>query len=305
MLPGPSFKLFRLAGFPVTAHWSLILGALLIAIPYGSLVGGLGLSVLLFGSVLLHELGHSIVARRRRVPIEGIELHLFGGVAKMTAPPRSPNDEIAIAIAGPLVSFALAALFIGGTLALGADAPQWMAWIGGVNLLLGMFNLLPALPMDGGRVFRALLAKRKGLVPGTRIAVKVSRFIAAGFVVAGILWNPWMLALAVLVWMLGSAELAQMRRHEILWQHGYTDEHFNPWSRYERAAQRSSGAHEPARPAAPASRALEPQVILPADGSPPLINTAAQSGPRVVFAQRYVRDPFGRWVVISQPVQRW
>ncbi len=292
MLPGPSFKLFRLAGFPVTAHWSLFLAALLIALPYGSLAGGLALAGLLFGSILLHELGHSIVARRRRVPIEGIELHLFGGVAKMTAPPRSPGDEIAIAIAGPLVSLALAAAFLGGAFLLGAEAPGWMTWIGGVNLLLGLFNLLPALPMDGGRVFRALLARRKGLVRGTKLAVKVSRGIAAGFVVAGVLWNPWLIALAVLVWVLGSSELAQMRRHEALARHGFTDEHFDPWARYEKAARRSSGAK-------PGSSALEPEVLPPGAGGP------APRGPRVAFNQRYVRDAFGRWVVVSEPVYRW
>lgn len=289
MLPGPSFRLFRLAGFPVTAHWSLFLAALLIALPNGDIVGGLGLSVLLFGSILLHELGHSLVARRRRVPIDGIELHLFGGVAKMTAPPRSPGDEIAIAIAGPLVSLGLAALFLGGTFALGSQAPTWMAWIGGVNLILGVFNLLPALPMDGGRVFRALLAKRKGLVAGTKLAVKVSRAIAAGFVVAGVLWNPWLLALAVLIWVLGSSELAQMRRHEVLAGRGFTDEHFDPWARYERTARSSSS-----------SGALEPEVLPPT--AP---NGAEAHGPRVAFKQRYVRDAFGRWVVVSEPVYRW
>lgn len=287
MLPGPSFNLFRLAGFPVSAHWSLFLAALVIALPYGSFLGGLALTALLFGSILLHELGHSVIARRRRVPIEGIELHLFGGVAKMTAPPRSPADEIAIAIAGPLVSLALAAVFLAGTFALGASAPTWMAWIGGVNLLLGLFNLLPALPMDGGRVFRAILAKRKGLVPGTKLAVKVSRFIAAMFVVIGVLWNPWLLALAVLIWVLGSSELAQMRRHEALARHGYTDEHFDPWARYERAA----------RPA----RALEPEVLPPTDPRAP----PGRQGPRVAFTQRYARDAAGRWVVVTEPLYRW
>lgn len=283
MLPGPSFRLFRLAGFPITAHWSLFLAALIIALPHASLLSGLLLSVLLFGSILLHELGHSVVARRRRVPIEGIELHLFGGVAKMTAPPRSPKDEIAIAIAGPLVSLALAAAFLGGTFALGASAPTWMAWIGGVNLLLGVFNLLPALPMDGGRVFRALLAQRKGLVAGTKTAVKVSRVLAVAIGVLGLLWNPWMIPLAILIWVLGSSELAQMRRHEILARQGFTDEHFDPWARYEKAARRG--------------RSLAPEVLPP--GVP------GRVGPQVAFNQRYVRDAFGRWVVVSEPVYRW
>lgn len=278
MFFGPSFMLFRAAGFPVSAHWSLFVALGLIAYSYGSLAGGLTLGGLLFSSVLLHELGHAVVARARRVPIEGIELHLFGGVAKMTAPPRSPKDEIAIAIAGPLVSLGLAGLGLGAAALYGAAAPGWLAWFGGVNLLLGLFNLLPALPMDGGRVFRALLARRKGLVGGTRLAVKVSRGIAVGLAVLGLFFNAWLIALALLVWMLGSAELAEMHRHEVLARHGYSDD-FDPWARYERATRRG--------------RALEPEVLAP----------EAPAGGQA-YAQRLVRDPLGNWVVVTEPVYR-
>ena len=140
-----------------------------------SMLVSVAISSLLFASILAHELGHSVVARARGVPIAGIDLHLFGGVAKMAAPPRSPSDEIAIALAGPAVS-----LLIGGAaIALNAALPQsLLVWLGGANLMLGLFNLLPALPLDGGRVLRAMLAKRRGLFGGTRVAVTVSRVIA-------------------------------------------------------------------------------------------------------------------------------
>lgn len=291
MFFGPSFKLFRVAGFPVSAHWSLFVAAGLMAWSFGGWAG-LVMAVLLFGSILLHELGHSVVARRRRVPIEGIELHLFGGVAKMTAPPRSPQDEIAIAIAGPLVSLALGVLGLGAAFALGPAAPSWLAWIGGVNLMLGVFNLLPALPMDGGRVFRAALARRKGLSQGTRIAVKVSKGLAIALGVLGIFVNPWLIAIAMLIWGMGNAELMQVRQHEVLKRHGYGDD-FDPWARYDRAADRG--------------RPLEPEVVGPPGGTPAPAPAAASAAPAParVFRQKLVRDALGRWVVVSEPVYRW
>jgi Zn-dependent protease len=289
MFFGPSFKLFRVAGFPVSAHWSLFIALGLMAWSFGSW-SGLVMAVLLFGSILLHELGHSLVARRRRIAIEGIELHLFGGVAKMTAPPRSPKDEIAIAIAGPLVSLALAGAFLGGAFALGPAAPTWLGWIGGVNLLLGVFNLLPALPMDGGRVFRAMLARRQGLSKGTRTAVKVSKLLAVVLAVLGFAYNPWLIALAVLLWSMGSAELRQVRAHEALKRHGYGAD-FDPWARYDRAANRERG---------PEILPPEPEILRPQPQAVPADTTRP-----VRYVQRFVRDPFGRWVVVNEAVYRW
>jgi Zn-dependent protease len=299
MFFGPSLKLFKVAGIPVAAHWSLLVAAVLMAVSYGGVVQGLSVGALLFGSVLLHELGHSLVAQRRRVPIAGIELHLFGGVAKMTEPPRSPRDEIAIAIAGPLVSLALAGLFIGLSFAFPAG-PAWLAWIGGVNLMLGVFNLLPALPMDGGRVFRAFMAKRQGLVKGTRTAVTVSRVFAVALGVLGAFGNPWLIALAVLVWMMGSAELRQIKQHEVLRAHGFGDDH-DAWARYQRAADRG--------------RPLEPEILTaqePVRRRPPHGDTPSEPPHpgregNWQWRQRLARDAFGRWVVVTEPVYvyRW
>lgn len=293
MFGGPSLKLFRLAGFPVAAHWSLLLAVALMAWSYGGL-GGVWLSVLIFGSVLLHELGHSVVARRLRVPIDGIDLHLFGGVAKMREPPRSPGDEMWIAIAGPVVSLALGLGFSLASFGLGPAAPGWLPWIAGTNLMLGLFNLVPALPMDGGRVLRALLARRRGLAAGTRLAVKINRVVAAGLFALGLFGNAWLIALAVLVWMMGSAELAQIRRHEVLWQRGYGDL-WDPWARYQRAVEREQA--DSSRRERSAARVhgepLTPEVLAPEH----------EAGPRPP-SQRLVRDAFGRWVIVTGPMPR-
>jgi Zn-dependent protease len=276
---GFSFPLFRVLGFDVRAHWSLAAFVVLMGIAYGG-VAGVVLATVLFASVLLHELGHSVVARARRVPIEGIELHFFGGVAKMKAPPRSPADEVAIAIAGPLVSLALAlAFFVAARFFPDVSVLDWAA---GMNLSLGLFNLLPALPMDGGRVLRALLARRHGLVGGTERAVKTSRVIAIGLGVLGVFTNVWLIALAVLVWVLGSSERAQMRRHEILRRMGFRDDDVDPWARYARAAERERGG------------ALVPDVIE----TGPLDRHAS---PRT--HQRLVRDPWGNFVVVTEVIR--
>jgi Zn-dependent protease len=228
MFGGNSFKLFTLAGFRIGAHWSFAAALVVAGLTRGG-VSGVVFSLALFASILLHELGHALVARRRGVIIDGIDLHFFGGVAKMRTPPRSANDEIAIAVAGPLVSLALGL----GFLALSLAVPvQMVAWLGIANVVLAVFNMLPALPMDGGRVLRAVLAKRRGLFEGTRIAVVVSRVLAVGLGVLGVFTNPWLVLLAALVWMMGGAEMRGVREHQFLSRMGIRG---SPWDRYQRS----------------------------------------------------------------------
>lgn len=298
MFGGPSFPLFRVLGFQVGAHWSLLVAVVLLGITGGGW-SGLLLGVLVFASVLAHELGHAVVARRRRVTILGIDLHLFGGVAKMAEPPRSPSDEIAIAIAGPLVSIGLG-LGLGALAWALPTAPVWLAWIAGINGMLGLFNLLPALPMDGGRVLRAMLAKRYGLVDGTRRAVTVSRAIAVSLGVAGLFVDRWLVALAALVWWMGSAEKAQMLVHQKLWDNGFRHEEFDPWARYEKASRRTRkagrGADEPEviQPARPVVDRSHPGAILAAMTGKPPPPAAVRRGTPTVSVQR---DALGRTVV--------
>jgi Zn-dependent protease/predicted transcriptional regulator len=178
MLNAPAWEIGRALGIPIRVHpswflvflfvtWSLATGYLPDALPglSNSRYWGMGAvaAVLLFVSVLLHELGHSYVAQRYRIPIGQITLFLFGGVAQMRAEPPSPKAEFLIAIAGPVVSFVLGAFSLG----LAAASEWWFLPSGGqgfavlggllglVNVQLGLFNLIPGFPLDGGRALRA------------------------------------------------------------------------------------------------------------------------------------------------------
>jgi Zn-dependent protease/predicted transcriptional regulator len=144
--------------------WSLAAGYLPNATP-GQAAGaywtaGLVSTLLFFASVLLHELSHTIVARKSGLRVPSITLFLFGGAAETTGEPRTPEAELRIALVGPLTSFALAALFwLAASLAAGEARPLLVTvlrYLAGINLALGVFNLLPGLPLDGGRVLRAL-----------------------------------------------------------------------------------------------------------------------------------------------------
>jgi Zn-dependent protease len=200
----PSLSLGRILGFPVRVNASFLL--LLAVILFGA--GGqqgVALALVAGVSVILHELGHALMARRLGVPVAGIELHFFGGAAQITDMPRKPNDEIAIAAAGPAVSFALAGL--SQVVALGTGV-RFFALAAAVNLMLAVFNLLPVFPSDGGRILRAFLARKRGLVRATDLAVKVGRVLCVGLVLLGL--SPYgsfqLVVVAVVLWMMGTAE---------------------------------------------------------------------------------------------------
>jgi Zn-dependent protease/CBS domain-containing protein len=176
-------------------------------------------ALLFFGSLLAHELGHALQARREGMEIEGITLWLFGGVAKFKGMFPSAGAEFRIAIAGPLVSLALGGAFVLiawlGSLPEPADAVS--AWLGYINLSLLVFNLLPALPLDGGRIFRsALWAARSDFGWATRVASAVGRgfgylFIAGGialFIFQGTFSGAW---IAFVGWFLLQAASAEDR----------------------------------------------------------------------------------------------
>ena len=187
---GRAFKIGTLLGFKIeiSVTFLLLLGIILLtnglSAGAAGVVGGLLMVLVLFGSVLLHELGHAVVARRLGIPILGIELHFVGGAAKMGRPPRTAREEVIVAIAGPGVSFAIAAGSYALSLATGGSFFGMLALI---NLMLGAFNLLPALPMDGGRVLRALLSERMGRLRATNVAASVAQGIAVTMVLLGIM----------------------------------------------------------------------------------------------------------------------
>lgn len=227
-----SIALGRIAGIQLGANWTWLI---IFALVTWSLAEGVfpnqnpGLSdgaywvmaaiaaLLFFGSIVLHELGHALQARRDDVEIEGITLWLFGGVAQFRDMYRSPGSEFRIAVAGPLVTLVIAGVLIGGAsiLSLPESAEAVVFWLGYINLVLLVFNLLPALPLDGGRVLHALLWRLRGdLARATQTAALVgvgfgSLMIAGGVLLLfttgafGALW------LALIGWFLSTAARAE------------------------------------------------------------------------------------------------
>jgi Zn-dependent protease/predicted transcriptional regulator len=200
-----TFKLGRIAGIPIGLNWTWLLVFALFVWSLASTVFpstnpglatetyvemGVAAVLLFFGSLLLHELGHAVQARREGVKIEGITLWLFGGVARFRGMFPSAGAEFRIAIAGPLVTAVLASAFV-GVAALTRFHPAVdavFAWLGYINLLLLGFNLLPALPLDGGRVFRSALWRiRDDFAGATRIAANLGRVIGGLMIAAGVL----------------------------------------------------------------------------------------------------------------------
>jgi Zn-dependent protease len=195
-------------GFPIRVHVSflLLLGAVFL---FMGGVPGVLVALLVAASVVVHELGHALVARHLGVPVRRIGLHFFGGAAEMVGLPRRAADEIAIAAAGPAVSFAVAG--VGHLLAAVTDA-RLFELLASVNLVLALFNLLPAFPSDGGRILRALLATRHSFARATDLAVKVGRVVCVLIGVGGALLGAFQLVfLAVVLWTFGTVERAASR----------------------------------------------------------------------------------------------
>lgn len=213
-------KVAKIQGIPITLHWSLALIVVLLVFDWG--LPGVLAGVLLFGSVLLHELGHALVARHFGLPIRGITLHLLGGAAVMERHPRTPREELLIAAAGPTVSLALGLVGLSVLFASGLAADPFAAgfqalvpYFAFLNLAMGVFNLVPALPMDGGRILRALLSPRLGDLRATRVAARVSRVISAIFLLGGLYAGSWTLPLiGLFVFLLARQEEKQAEFRE-------------------------------------------------------------------------------------------
>jgi Zn-dependent protease/CBS domain-containing protein len=205
--PSGTVRLFRIFGFDILIHWSwlLIFALLTWSLATGYLpdvypgwtrgrywITGAVTTVLFFASVLAHELSHSLVARRRGLPVENITLFVFGGVSALGGEPRSAREEFWIAIVGPLTSFAAAVVFgVIWALTRDVEPPQIHAvagYLAFINVAVGIFNLLPGFPLDGGRVLRsAVWGARGNMLEATRIASIAGRVIAGLMIALGIL----------------------------------------------------------------------------------------------------------------------
>jgi Zn-dependent protease len=218
-MPQISWKLGRVAGIDLFLHPSFLILPLMILLTGG---GGLGLLLvgLVFGCVLLHELGHALMARQYGIETADITLYPIGGVARLDRMPRGGGPELLIALAGPAVNLGIAAMLWATLTVFGpwlhytllGSLMAEMLWI---NVGLLVFNMLPVFPMDGGRVLRALLSGWVGRARATEVAATIGRGIA---IVAGIwfLLNGWYMqaALAAFIYTAGSMELGAVRRDE-------------------------------------------------------------------------------------------
>ncbi len=230
------FKIGTIAGISVYAHWSLVvtLAGLFVWLLWQNAsllmaVDGLVLTVALFGCVILHEFGHALTARRFGIATHHITMYPIGGIALLARMPRDPRQELLIAIAGPAVNLAVAAsLFVavlvtGNRLGLalivedGTGRAVILSSLMYMNLALVAFNLIPAFPMDGGRVLRAVLARRLSYRTATRISSYVGQALAALFALAAVFpnpvirdFNPILLFVAVFVFSAARAEAAHV-----------------------------------------------------------------------------------------------
>jgi Zn-dependent protease/predicted transcriptional regulator len=189
------------------------------------IAAGLITSVLFFGSVLVHELMHSIVSQRQGIPVQSITLFIFGGVSQITSEPKQPKDEFRMAIVGPLSSLLIGGILLGiyfGWHHVDTFAVQFITaiayWLGYINLLLGVFNLIPGFPLDGGRVLRSLIWWRsRNLKRATRIASNIGRAVGFIFIFIGI-WliftGNWVngIWLALIGWFLESAAVGSYQQ---------------------------------------------------------------------------------------------
>jgi Zn-dependent protease/CBS domain-containing protein len=234
---GWSWRIGRLAGIDVFMHVTFLLLLAWIGISHytahgdwGEALRGVLFIVALFAIVVAHELGHALAARRYGIETRDITLLPIGGVARLERMPEKPSQELVVALAGPAVNVVLAAAIYVGLL-FNQDVLQTSeaAQVGGrllsqlfwINVVLAVFNLLPAFPMDGGRVVRALLAMRTDYVRATQVAANLGQGMAVIFAVLGLFriealpisGNPFLVFIALFVWMGAAQEasLVQMR----------------------------------------------------------------------------------------------
>ena len=217
-----SWKIARLAGIDVYVHATFFILILWIGLNYwiiggnlAAVISGVSFILALFACVVLHELGHALTARRYGINTRNIILLPIGGVAALDRMPDDPKQEIAVALAGPAVNLAIAVvlwlwLSLSDSLVqadqLGLTDGAFLQNLMVVNIVLAIFNLLPAFPMDGGRVLRAVLSLRMNHNRATQVAARVGQGLALWLGLIGLLYNPFLIFIALFVWIGAAAE---------------------------------------------------------------------------------------------------
>jgi Zn-dependent protease len=269
-----SVALGRIGGISVRVHASFLLLVVLFAAlaPEPGVVSALrniGWLLLVFACVLVHELSHCFVAQRRGAQVDEILLFPLGGVSRLRHLPEDPADEFAVAIVGPLTSIALGLLCIIGALALDESlfpvdllTGPLLVRLAVLNLVLGVFNLLPAFPLDGGRVLRAILERTRSLEAATRVATRVGHAFAAGLMVAGFLFDVWLLLIGLFVYFGASAEEAATIIHARLRGH-HVREAMEPVAASEATTIATAGT-----PTVDADAEIDDEVLEAVEGAP-------------------------------------
>lgn len=203
MNPGSSLRIGRIFGIPIYVHASWVFIFILITISLGAQFTqqhpqwtptqhwsvGILTSLLFFASILLHELSHSVVARAYKIRVDSITLFVFGGVARIANDPPKALQEFNIAIAGPLSSLFLGGVFYALTIFFpyGTMTGALALWLAGINVTLAVFNLLPGFPLDGGRIFRAIVwGITKDFTRATKAAGASGKLVAYGMIIFGV-----------------------------------------------------------------------------------------------------------------------
>jgi len=201
-------------GFPIRLHWTLPAATGLLLLIDTGLPEKMAMGILILGiaiSILLHEVAHAVMARKRGIHVDMILLTPLGGVAIGEGMAQDPPSEMRIAFAGPAVSLMLGSILLGASYLLHLEH-DIIGLLGIVNMAIGAFNLLPAFPLDGGRVLRALLARKLPLVSATRWAVGTSRAISLAMIASGLYFHQlWLGLIGLFLYFAGRAELASVR----------------------------------------------------------------------------------------------
>lgn len=240
----PTISLGRWAGIPVGLNWSVAVSVLLIATSLAESVlpemdpaetrtsywiAGVVIAVVFFLSLIAHELAHTFVARRNDVEVDSITLWLLGGVSRFSSEPDDPGVELRLSVAGPAMSLLLGALWwslgaLSSLLGLPSIVVNSLLWLAFINLVLAVFNMLPAFPLDGGRVLRAILWRQSDRLEATRIAVAIGRvfaFMLVGFGVlltfsGGLVSGVWFMLLGWFIDTAGRTEQASTMQRDLV-----------------------------------------------------------------------------------------